>query len=129
MEVLAYGESVHLNAGGVEADNEVVRKGMIAHMRKGTENRWCVPPDLLQLRAFWFGNNAFAWDSRACFGLRGWLPELQPALSDLATLLPCEGSAPDGPARPFPGSASADASAPIDRRCGGLRGPRACRGA
>ena len=82
MEVMARGESVSLTHGGVEADSEVVRGGKIAHMRTGRENRWCVLPHLVQLQAFWFSHAAFSWNSASCFGLEGWYPEQELALSD-----------------------------------------------
>ena len=50
-EFQAAGESVRLTSGGTQADDEVCAGGKVSHMRTSNEDRWCVPPHLITMRA------------------------------------------------------------------------------
>ncbi len=52
-EVAVLAESKKLTSGGTAADDEACRQGYVAHMVTSSENRWCIPEHLLQLKALW----------------------------------------------------------------------------
>ena len=52
-EVVVTAESKKLTSGGAKADNETCEQGYVSHMVTRTDNRWCIPEDLLQLKAVW----------------------------------------------------------------------------
>ena len=52
-EVVVTAEFKRLTRGGTAADNETCAQGYVSHMVTSTENRWCIPEDLLQLKAVW----------------------------------------------------------------------------
>ena len=52
-EVVVTAESKKLTSGGAKADNETCEQGYVSHMVAGTEKRWCIPEDLVQLKAVW----------------------------------------------------------------------------
>ena len=58
-EIGCKGSHFALSSGGVDADAEVVRQGYIAHMKKGKENRWCVPESIVNLDAVWLCPSSF----------------------------------------------------------------------
>ena len=57
------GEARKLTNGGVAAEQETIREGLIAHMRQSGsgshKNRWCAPVDLVDLVAVWFTAASF----------------------------------------------------------------------
>jgi hypothetical protein len=59
-EIKAHGVSEPISRGGIEADEEICRRGHISHMKTRSEDRWLVPEDLVELKAFWFGPNCLA---------------------------------------------------------------------
>ena len=46
------------SSGGVDADNDTCAAGLVSHMKTSSENRWCTPGDLIQLRALWVSNGS-----------------------------------------------------------------------
>ena len=50
--------------GGVGADNDTCAAGLVSHMKTSSENRWCTPEDLIQLRALWVTNGSLEGLSR-----------------------------------------------------------------
>ena len=52
-ELAVKAEVIKHSSGGTEADNDTCAAGFVSHMRTSSENRWCTPEDLIQLRALW----------------------------------------------------------------------------
>lgn len=57
-EVKCHAESVSLKSGGVEADERVCASLRVSHMKTSSEDRWCIPWELLQVKSMWIGERA-----------------------------------------------------------------------
>ena len=52
-EIAATAEFKKLTSGGTAADGKTCAQGYISHMVTSSENRWCIPEQLIQLKALW----------------------------------------------------------------------------
>jgi len=52
-ELIAKGKYDSHRSGTTDTDAESVHMGRVSHMKTTTENRWCVPEDLIELHALW----------------------------------------------------------------------------
>lgn len=59
IEIKTKGESRRLQSGGIEADEEYVKRNIIVHMKTSSEDRWCVPPSLICFKALWLREGSF----------------------------------------------------------------------